>query len=195
MKYHVGWCLIISLVTVVNSFVASDLIKNSRQRPISTPTPPTTTTSLQMKTATTLADKMERESEILTPIKRRKLPDGKLIVGYANWNQCDDKILEAVQHGVNVVIWFSINLRVNERGQPTVENGPDMACVASMVQRIRKMGLECVHLISIGGWNSLHPDTTNSAEVVFRHWHEWNTVTISDPTKGFFGFDGFDWYD
>lgn len=38
-----------------------------------------------------------------------QLPE-KLIVGYANWNQCDDLIVRAVEQGVNVVMWFSINL-------------------------------------------------------------------------------------
>ena len=31
--------------------------------------------------------------------ERRQLPPGKLIVGYANWNQCDESILEAVKEG------------------------------------------------------------------------------------------------
>jgi hypothetical protein len=185
-------CLIISNIIVANCFVP--LV--SKNRPMHRPlvTPATTTTSIQMNTATATTEAATcggSAQQIST--KRRKLPTGKLIVGYANWNQCDEKIVEAVQHGVNVVIWFSINLLVDEHGQPAVGNGPDMACVASKVKRIRDLGLECVHLISIGGWNSPHPDTTHSAEVVFQHWHEWNTVTIADPTQGFYGFDGFDW--
>ena len=108
--------------------------------------------------------------------ERRHLPPGKLIVGYANWNQCDEKILEAVQAGVNVVIWFSINLVVDkDTGLPTVENGPDYHCVAKMIQRIRELNLPTTHLISIGGWNSPHPDTSShSAETVFQVRHRWN---------------------
>lgn len=183
MKYRCSLYVVLGLFRIVNCFVAFDFTKRSIHRPPIA----FSTTSIQMNTAAG-GESLQRINT-----KRRKLPEGNLIVGYANWNQCDEKIMDAVVQGVNVVIWFSINLLVDEHGRPRVENGPDMKCVASMVKRIRDMGLECVHLISVGGWNSPHPDTTNSAEVVFQAWHEWNTVTIADPTQGFFGFDGFDW--
>ena len=32
------------------------------------------------------------------------------VTGYANWGQCDDKIVQAAKDGVNLIIWFSINL-------------------------------------------------------------------------------------
>jgi hypothetical protein len=88
--------------------------------------------------------------------KSKILPE-KLIVGYANWNQCDEKIVEAVINGVNVVIWFSINLSVSNDGKPIITNGPDMDCVATIINKIANLGLETIHLISIGGWNSPHP--------------------------------------
>lgn len=93
----------------------------------------------------------------------KALPE-KLIVGYCNWNQCDESIIKAVVDGVNVVIWFSINLVDG----PNVQNGPDMDCVASIVERLHDMQFDdVVHLISIGGWNSPHPSTTSKAEEVF----------------------------
>ena len=117
-----------------------------------------------------MSDKITSSSSSCIDTKeRRKLPPGKLIVGYANWNQCDEKILDAVQAGVNVVIWFSINLVIDKtNGLPTIENGPDYHCVAKMIQKIRQLDLPTTHLISIGGWNSPHPDTTHSAETVFQ---------------------------
>eukprot|EP01038_Epipyxis_sp_PR26KG_P004314 gene4314-6112_t len=123
--------------------------------------------------------------------KNLKLPD-KLIVGYANWNQCDDSIVDAVKQGVNVVIWFSINL-LTDNGYPIITNGPNMDCVAEKVQKIHELGLETVHLISIGGWNSPHPDTTNDANTVYEAWKTWNIEFAARPVLGFFGFDGFDW--
>eukprot|EP01039_Chlorochromonas_danica_P003052 gene3052-3331_t len=121
----------------------------------------------------------------------------KIIVGYANWNQCDDKIIQAVKDGVNVVIWFSINLSTDQNTEghpPIITNGPDMDCVAEKVRIIRdELKLPCVHLISIGGWNSPHPDTTHSADVMFQAWHHWNRHHIARPEKGFHGFDGIDW--
>jgi hypothetical protein len=122
-----------------------------------------------------------------------ELPE-RLLIGYANWNQCDETILRAVQQGVNVVIWFSINLAVDDNGLPTITNGPDWSCVANRIKDIRDFGFtDVVHLISIGGWNSPHPDTSHSAEVMFEHWDHWNRHTIARPELGFAGFAGFDW--
>lgn len=45
----------------------------------------------------------------------RNLPE-RIIVGYANWNQCDEKIIQAVKDGVNVVIWFATNLAISPDG-------------------------------------------------------------------------------
>ena len=61
-----------------------------------------------VSTATCLIQSMAKSHDNKVP----KLPE-KLIVGYANWNQCDDKIVEAAINGVNVIIWFSINLDIN----------------------------------------------------------------------------------
>lgn len=119
-----------------------------------------------------------------------------LIIGYCNWSQCDDKIVEAVRDGVNVVIWFSVNLvRDAETGLPKVEwrSAPSPDCVADVVQRIREIDPSVVHLMSIGGWNSPHPDTTNSVDAVFAELDRWNRVDMARPEMGFFGFDGWDW--
>jgi hypothetical protein len=79
------------------------------------------------------------------------LPE-KLIVGYANWNQCDDQIIDAVKSGVNVVIWFAINLVSDDTTRlPGVKGGPDFDCVAQKIKAIRELALPCVHLISVGG--------------------------------------------
>jgi len=121
-----------------------------------------------------------------------KLPE-KLIVGYANWHQCDDTVIRAVEQGVNVVIWFSINLSVDIHGQPVVTGGPDMDCVAEKIKAIAEKNLETIHLISIGGWNSPHPSTVNPPEAMYEAWDNWNRNIAARPGKGFFGFDGFDW--
>lgn len=121
------------------------------------------------------------------------IPD-KLIVGYANWNECDDKIIEAVQNGVNVVMWFAINLSVHPiSGKPMITNGPDMDCVADIILKIKELKLNTIHLISIGGWNSPHPDITNDAETTYEYFDYWNHNIAARPDKGFYGFDGIDW--
>ena len=116
-----------------------------------------------------------------------------LIIGYAD--QCNQKVLQAVQQGVNVVIWFAINLIKNPyTGAPEVQSTVlDMFCVASMINQIRDLNLPTIHMLSIGGWNSPHPDTSNSASAVFQALHTWNRQTIIRPDLDFYGFDGFDW--
>lgn len=68
-----------------------------------------------------------------------------------------------------------------------------MDCVADIISRIAAKGLNVVHLISIGGWNSPHPDTTHSVEDIYASWHTWNTQIAARPNVGFHGFDGIDW--
>ena len=116
-----------------------------------------------------------------------------ICVGYANWHQSDDSIVDAVRRGVNVVIWFSIDLIKNRDGKAAVQRGPNMDEVARLVAKIRDLNLECVHLMSIGGWNAPHPDATLKAEEVFEALDEWNRKTCARPQLGFYGFDGFDW--
>jgi hypothetical protein len=120
----------------------------------------------------------------------------KIIVGYCNWGQCDQSIIEAVKDGVNVLIWFSINLssaydEVAGRKYPAISGGPDMSCVGNIVTKINALGLDVVHLISIGGWNSPHPDTSFSPEEMYDAFNIWNrkNITFGD----FNGFDGIDW--
>ena len=45
------------------------------------------------------------------------------------------------------------------------------------------MNLPTIHLISIGGWNAPHPDTSNPPDVTYENWVKWNNDT----------FDGIDW--
>jgi nucleoside-diphosphate-sugar epimerase len=72
-----------------------------------------------------------------------------VIVGYASWNECDKKIIHAVEQGVNVVMWFAINLALNSStGLPAITGGPDMDCVAYVVRSIDELGLDTLHIVS-----------------------------------------------
>ena len=55
------------------------------------------------------------------------------------------------------------------------------------------MGGTNSHLISIGGWNEVHPYMHAGAEAVYEAWKTWNEQLMARPAEGFFGFDGFDW--
>ena len=93
-----------------------------------------------------------------------------------------------------MLIWFSINLIRNpSTGAPEIQGGPDYSCVGDIVKKIRDLGLPTVHLMSIGGWDAPHPDTSNSAEDVFAALDSWNRNVVARPNDGFFGFAGWDW--
>uniref|UniRef100_A0A7S1P7E0 GH18 domain-containing protein n=1 Tax=Vitrella brassicaformis TaxID=1169539 RepID=A0A7S1P7E0_9ALVE len=129
---------------------------------------------------------------LLTSAAAAALPSSRLLIGYASWAQCDDKVIQAVEEGVNVVIWFSIDLAVNETtGRPEVFVRPDLDCIAEKAAILKEKGLETTHLISIGGWNSPHPDTSNTAKDVYLEFDRWNREDVA--RGGFGGFDGIDW--
>jgi chitinase len=58
-----------------------------------------------------------------------------------------------------------------------------LTCVAEIKEELISRNLPTVHLISVGGWNAPHPDTTNTPEAVYENWLTWNNGL----------FDGFDW--
>jgi len=47
-------------------------------------------------------------------------------------------------------------------------------------------------MLSIGGWDAPHPNTSFSGEEWWDAWHRWNSE-IAVPSLGFDGFDGIDW--
>ena len=121
----------------------------------------------------------------------KQIPE-KVIIGYPSWGQCDDQIIEAAKNGVNVIIWFAINLSLDESG-PFISGGPDYNCVAKIIQKLNELGLPTINLISIGGWNSPHPNTNHSGSEYYQVFKNWNENVVAKKELGFFGFDGFDW--
>lgn len=115
------------------------------------------------------------------------LPEGPLIIGYQNWGACDEnETITAVSSGVNVLIWFAINLIKTDEGLPGISGGPNTDCFASLANELDNMGLITTHLISIGGWDSPHPDSSFTGEEYYQTFHLWNQ-NLTRP------FDGFDW--
>ena len=115
------------------------------------------------------------------------LPEGNIIAAWQNWGACNEtQTLQAVERGVNVIFWFSLNL-VKDDNQPKVSGAiPDPECVAKVRQKILEKELPTRHLISIGGWDAPHPDISFSGAEWFQAWHSWNQA-LPMP------FDGFDW--
>ena len=118
----------------------------------------------------------------------RSLPDGPIIAAWQDWSACNEtQTLRAVKQGVNVIFWFAINLvKDKDTQQPKVTGGPNAECVAKVRAAIQQQKLATSHLITIGGWDSPHPDTSFSGTQWFDAWNEWNR-RLPVP------FDGFDW--
>ena len=118
---------------------------------------------------------------------QKSLPAGPIIAAWQNWGACNEtQTLQAVERGVNVVFWFSTNL-VNDDGQPKIKGPiPDLDCVAKVRHKILAKNLPTAHLITVGGWDAPHPDTSFTGAEWFQAWHEWNQA-LPMP------FDGFDW--
>lgn len=156
--------------------------------------------SLSLSSSLHQATVVNMNRNISTVVNKRPILPSRVILGYANWNQCDSKLVEAVEQGVNVLVWFACNLIVDDvNGDISITGGPNWDCVAKITKDIREKGLDVIHLLSFGGWNSPHPVTASTplsdAKIrqVYDYLHYWNREIIAKPDMGFYGFDGFDW--
>ena len=109
------------------------------------------------------------------------------------------KVVSGVQNGVNVVIWFAVDLSADSTGAPAI--GHDQAqtkiqnftCVAETVAQLETLSLPTVNMVSIGGWNAPHPDTRWTGRQWFEVFHRWNADlqrTIGYSTAASTLFDG-----
>jgi hypothetical protein len=74
-----------------------------------------------------------------------------------------------------------------------VQSGRNYTCIAQVAKALRDRGLGTSHMISIGGWDAPHPNTTWSGAAWADAWHKWNREEVAHPALGFDGFDGIDW--
>ena len=119
----------------------------------------------------------------------RTIPE-KVILGYSD-GACDAAITDVARDGVNVLMWSFINLNGANR---TVQAGVDLACVARVAKQLTGMGLETLHIVSIGGWDAPHPDTASGDGAAwFAAWDAWNRNVAANADGFANGFDGFDW--
>ncbi|GMI42625.1 hypothetical protein TrCOL_g4590 [Triparma columacea] len=119
-------------------------------------------------------------------VDESNVPFDKILVAYQSWSECDNATITAVENGVNVVIWFATNLDSDEEGNAVLTGGPNHTCVEGKIAQLAGMGYgrdKVKHLISVGGWDAPHPDTSNTAE------------EYAEAFEVFSGglFDGLDW--
>lgn len=115
----------------------------------------------------------------------RVLPP-QIIAGYTNWCECDDNITLAVENGVNVLFWFSINLLPAAAPSSCL----NLSCISSIASQLRARNLTTTHLVTVGGWDAAHPAGASGAEF-YALWKAWNEGVIATVLPG--GFDGIDW--
>ena len=102
-----------------------------------------------------------------------------LLIGYSS----SYDILQSINHGVNVVIWFSIDL-ITKHGKPYIARGVDYDQVNKVNQQV-----DIVNMICIGGWNEIHPDTSVTPAEMFHAFEEW----VQETSRDSFRFSGIDW--
>ena len=120
----------------------------------------------------------------------RQLPD-HLLIGYVDNFDEEDKIIEAVKDGVNVLVWafFNFNGTTGEIEQPKVSQAVNL--IQNKLPSSKGGGDELntlIHLTSFGGWNGPHlPTSSYSSKDLYDAWVRFNVQSA----KGV--FDGFDW--
>lgn len=124
---------------------------------------------------------------VATVAAKRYLPPGPINAGYVGGECNETQIMHAVQTGLNVLFWFSINL-VDRGGAPAVQGGPNVTCVRSVMATLASRGLNTTHMISVGGWNAPHPTTRFPAAAVYAAWAKWNAALAPGGL-----YDGVDW--
>lgn len=113
-------------------------------------------------------------------------------MAYAGDGECDSRVNRAVADGVNVVIWFALTFECDPAtGAPVIAGGPDLACVGRVAGELKAANLTTLHMISVGGWDTAHPNTTVSGQGWWEAWQKYNQRAIDAGLEG--GFDGVDW--
>jgi len=103
---------------------------------------------------------------------------------------CGDKILAEAEAGVNVINWFAANLVVVD-GNPQIQTGLNLSCVRSVAAELARRRLTTTHILTIGGWDAPHVDTTLTGSQWWALFARWNRDVVA--ADGFPGFDGIDW--
>ena len=111
----------------------------------------------------------------------RSLPASRLHIAYATDRSLKNdgaQVVRACEHGVNVIVWSFAHLRKNK-----IDATFSVDDVVKVKAKLEESGFEASHLVSFGGWNGPHPETSKTGAEWFAIWDDWN--------KGV--FDGVDW--
>eukprot|EP00127_Corallochytrium_limacisporum_P000141 Clim_evm2s6 gene=Clim_evmTU2s6 len=130
-------------------------------------------------------------------LKAATLPD--VIVAAYN-QECppggpDEKLLAAMDDGVNVFIWFALwfsdDLKIEFNPDPQFPM--DMACIAQTIDKGKAINPDAVHFVSIGGWLAPHPNPDYSGQEWYRAFRDWEKDGFAQAGYPDMRFDGVDW--
>lgn len=147
---------------------------------------------LQIRAFTTLLLLLACTVSFATAVKR-PLPENNLLVGLSS--QCGNGLVEqAVRDGVNVVVWSFVSLATEDpsingalRGKTNLQRRTthqqqvvnfsstslDMDCIRGLIRDLDEESFtDVVHLVSVGGWNGGHLDTSFTAQEIYKSWKE-----------------------
>ena len=149
---------------------------------------------LKPQTTLALSASSLNNSSIRSSNKMRKVLPKKLLVGYT-YNHCEDldnmqKVTNAVNNGVNVVIWMSNSFVSYKDKNVQMYSKIQIDNYIMYKKQLRDMGHDVFHHIAFGGWNSPHlPSGFTSTELYdcFRLYNMQHD-TLDEPL-----FDGIDW--
>uniref|UniRef100_A0A7S1C127 GH18 domain-containing protein n=1 Tax=Corethron hystrix TaxID=216773 RepID=A0A7S1C127_9STRA len=138
---------------------------------------------------------------------RKKLPN-KILVAYTTNNCRDDmtKVTQAIEEGVNVLIWSFIHFVAREDAiHETCTSIAELTCGVRIQaeldlskyslyrEQLRLMGFsKVVHLVAFGGWNGPHLPSGYSSLELFDAFNNFNNRNNDDAFGGPL-FDGIDW--
>lgn len=135
---------------------------------------------------------------VASPLSDPPPMPSKILMGYASHNYTN--VIDTVmQDGVNVVVWAFADIRsVDDESEqsflsiqrdlsaahPSVVTNLNLTAVSSTIQYLNNNGHAIHHLVSLGGWNGRHLDTTVTSTQWMDVWHRSGLSSI---------FHGIDW--
>lgn len=116
---------------------------------------------------------------------RQPVKEQPLVIGYSH-NPKGDKVLRAIDHGVNVVCWSFFHLDVDDQDPPKPKIRTDLDLSAISFVRDAAGKDHVLHMAAIGGWNGPHPTPGFSGA-------QWAQAFVDFNKQNGYIFDGLDW--
>ena len=149
--------------------------------------PVTTAYSLSLPTSLSAAPSSTISESAIDSSHNVKVP---LPIGYCH-NAPTEKIEEAIENGVNVIVWSFIHMDVDNSNTSTKQN-PIIRTDLPMEQikqiKAKYKNKNLIHMAAFGGWNGPHPPINENISGI-----EWCRAFMKFNQRHENVFDGIDW--